>query len=121
MKFCTYNLCIVCYFLYVQFHKSVIFVRTICAHFDVLYVQFWYFSHFVRTILPTFYEKYRPNLEVFKDKNGLKTVKTGIIWGSQNIFVRTKSAFLGYFWGILTIFCPFCGQKPTFIPHFNYM
>ena len=59
-------------FLYVQFRKSVIFVRTICAHFGVLYVQFWRFSHFVRTILPTFYEKYRPNLEVLKGKNGLK-------------------------------------------------
>ena len=112
MKFCTYNLCIVVLFLYVQFRKSVIFVRTICAHFDVLYVQFWRFSHFVRTILPTFYEKYRPNLEVFKGKNGLKTVKNRYYLRFSKYFCTYKKCifgvFLGYFSHFLPILWPFC-------------
>ena len=112
MTFCTYILCISCYFLYVQFRKSVIFVRTICADFGVLYVQFWCFSHFVRTILPTFYEKYRPNLEVFKGKNDLKTVKNRYYLGFSKYFCTYKKCvfwvFLGYFSHFLPILWPLC-------------
>ena len=112
MKFCTYILYIACYFLYVQFCKSVIFVRTFFAHFDVLYVQFWRFSHFVRTILPTFYEKYRPNLEVFKGKNGLKTVKNRYYLGFSKYFCTYKKCvfwlFLGCFGLFLPILWPLC-------------
>ena len=118
MKFCTYNLCIVCYFLYVHFCKSVIFVRTILHILTFCTYNFGVFSHFVRTILPTFYEKYRPNLEVFKGKNGLKTVKNRYYLGFSKYFCTYKKCIFGVFLGYFSHFLPILWPKAHFYTPF---
>ena len=122
MKFCTYNLCIVCYFCTYNLCIVCHFCTYNFAHFGVLYVQFWCFSHFVRTILPTFYEKYRPNLEVFKGKNGLKTVKNRYYLRFSKYFCTYKKCIFGVFLGYFSYFLPILWPKTHFYtPFFLYM
>ena len=112
MTFCTYNLCIACYFLYVQFRKSVIFVRTIlhilafCTYnfgvFYTLYVQF----------CPLFMKNIGLIWKFSKGKNCLKTVKNRYYLEFSKYFCTYKKCvfgvFLGYFSHFLPILWPFC-------------
>ena len=118
MKFCTYNSYIACYFLYVQFRKSVIFVRTIL---HILVFCTYNFGVF-RTLYVQFCPLFMKNIGLIWKFSKAKWPKNGkkpVLFGVLEIFLYVQKL---RFLAILGYFCPFCGHFAHFYtPFLLYM